>query len=174
MSWCNKYILAFLSTVVWNGAFPWLPSSSFQPPQPQRHPTHHPQTPAVRWPCRSAWGCALHSLPTTGRKTVRSEWEHGVGPPPVLPGGVWIIQLCDSSRLPVSSVPLSELVWQRAALASAVGFGALPEDMSQQVWREGEQMHKGLIMSEKVLGDGWVKWSRHRGIKYQRKKVWWC
>lgn len=122
-----------LPTVVWNGTVPWLPPCSFQPPKPQRHPADHPEAAAVRWPCRSARGSALHSPPTACRETVCSEWEHRVRPPPLLPGGVWIIQLRDSGRLPVPRFSLSELVWERAVLAPAVGVGALPEDMSQQV-----------------------------------------
>lgn len=123
-----------LSPAVWNGAVPRLPPGSFQPPQPQRHPAHHPQAAAVRRPGRPARGRALHSLPTACGETVRREREQRVGPSPVLPGGVWIVQLRDGGCVPVASVPLSELVWERAVLAAAVGFGALPEDMSQQVW----------------------------------------
>lgn len=167
--------LPSLSTAVWNGTVPWLPPGSFQPPQPQRQPAHHPQTAAVRWPCRSARGCALHSLPTAGRKTVCSEREHRVGPSPILPRGVWIIQLCDGSRLPVTRVPLSELVWERAVLASAVGLGALPEDMSQQVWREGEEPQKGVNHAGMIRywGMWWAKWSRHLGIKDERERLKW-
>ena len=49
-----------------------------------------------------------------------------------------IIELRDSGRLPVTRVPLPELVRKWTLLAPAVDFGALPEDLPQQVWRERE------------------------------------
>lgn len=144
---------------MWNGTVPWLPTGSFQPPQPQWHPAHHPQAAAVWWPCRSARGCALHSPQTACRKTICSERKHWVGPSPLLPGGVWIIQLYDGGCLPVACVPLSELVWERAVhVAPAVGVGALPEDMSQQVLYGGKYR-------------GWAKWWRYLGTKYQKSEV---
>lgn len=139
----------FLSSpfiVVWNCTVPWLPSCSFQPPQPQWDAAHHRQTAAVRWSCRSARSCTLHSVQAACRKTVCSEREHWVRPPPVIPWGVWLIKLRDSGRLPVTRVSLPELVWEWVVLATAVGSGALPEDMSKQVWSEGEKLKKLLLV----------------------------
>lgn len=150
----------FAFAVVWDGTVPRIPPCSLQPPQPQRHPAHHPQAAAVWWPGWSARGCALHSPPAARRKTIRSQREHRFGPSPVLPRGVRILQLCDRSGLPVTRVPLPELVWERTVLASAVGLGALPEDWPQQVCREQELW--GIMLTwGRFLMEGRPQWCGH-------------
>lgn len=134
------------SPALWNGSVSRLPPSAFQPPQPQRDPAHHRQAAAVRWPRWSAWGRSLHPLAAAVWAPVRREWEHRLGPPAVLPGWVRLVQLRDCSRLPVARVPLPELVRERAAMAPAVGFGDLPEGLSQQVSRAKRWRKKALAV----------------------------